>query len=76
MELILAAMVTILTTVGGFVMARLGTLERRIDALDRENDLLWVWNRQAQDAYYRHVKPGSPAFPSPPKGIRGIDSGE
>lgn len=61
---IIAGFVTFLTT-------RVASLEKKLEALDDENNDLWWWARGIADQYYIYRIPGSPSLPPPPKTIRG-----
>lgn len=57
---ILAAFVALVGVLYGHLSARIGSLERKLEAADSYNRRLWSWSRRTQDLYYRHRTPGAP----------------
>lgn len=75
----IALVVAIVAASGAWVTTRFGRvakLERRIDALERRERMLWMHTRHVMDMYYRHREPGAPDLPEMPEGVFGDDTKE
>lgn len=73
---VIVAALSVIAVLITALFARMSGLERRINLLDSENDLLWWWARKLVDYYYRFRRPDSPPPPPPPRGIRGSSGPE
>lgn len=76
-EWLMAVIVAIVAASGAWLTTRFGRvaqLERRIDALERRERMLWMHTRHVMDMYYRHRLPGAPDLPEMPDGVFGDDT--
>lgn len=63
---LVATIVTAAATIGGGILASFGMVRAQVARVQKDNHLLYLWNRQLVDHIYRGEDPPPP---TPPDGL-------